>query len=316
MNESFFRAPGVAQIHSKGHLDATRVLALVAVLFLFFSIGCSSRNSVKQLDERSAGNLIKDRLSKERYQIRADHINKFLIRSLVDYKAANPETAEEATIKTLLDKGFVSQTVETLSYPQISGTFVSQGQYGGVWTVYDLEMRPNSNIFTGDSYRANSHDSPTKPADTWWVQGSVEPNGSIKLNTSGTLENAGYVEEGGDGYIDFKGSSSWGRYKGPATRKKININSYTYAWSPDFLQKLTSREGNILYVNGGTFEVGEVSELRLLTETVATAKFAWKASLNDTGRIFSPKEIPGGTGEVSFGKKPDGTWFVDQISIE
>ena len=66
---------------------------------------------------------------------------------------------------------------------------------------------------------------------------------------------------------------------------------------------------------GGDVEVGDVSDLRLMTETEAAAKFRWTASLNELGKLFFPNQLPAGMGGVAFGKKPDGTWFVDHFEI-
>lgn len=288
------------------------ILGLAVTLALLSGCG-SSVSSHKQLNESSARDLIKDRLKKEPYKIRADNISRLLGRTLKDYKNSNAENDQEATVKRLLDKGFVLQAVETASYPKISGTFTSQNNYMGYWTVYDLEVLPNSNTLTGDSYRILSLDTP-KGASPWWVKGSVEPDGKLKLNTSGSYEEAAYVEEGSAAYIDFRGGSSYGRYKGSATRKKVDVNWYTYSWSPD-LQKRLTRAGDRVYVIGGDFEVGDVTNLRLVTDTEATAKFSWGASLDDVGKLFTPNQPPRGVADVDFGKKPDGTWFVDHLRI-
>jgi hypothetical protein len=289
--------------------------ALVTAVALLLAACGSSVSSVKQLDESSASGLIGDRLKKEPYEIQADNISKLLGRTLRDYKSSNAGNPQEATIKRLLDKGFVVQTVETLSYPKISGKFESQKNYYGNWTVFDLEMQPNSNLLTGDSYRTPALGSP-KPGSVWRVEGSVEPDGRLMLNTAGIAqEEATYVEEGPAAYLDFKGGSYYGRFKGNASREKVSVNLYTYSWSPDFIQKqLTHKRGSI-YVTGGDCEVGNVSDLRLVTDTVATARFSWKATLNDVGTMFFPDQPPSGTGEVSFGKKPDGTWFVDKLRL-
>jgi hypothetical protein len=287
--------------------------ALLCAFALVLSIGCSS--SAKKLDEASASALIKERLSKQQFKISAAPVSKYLVRSLSDYKTAKLENDEEAVVKELLNKGFVVQRPETLSYPQVSGRFISEGQWGGVWTVYDFQMTPNSNLFTGASFRTNSHDNPVKPEGVWWVQGSIDPTGNMKLNTSGAQEEVMYVEEGGAAFLDFRGGSSYGRYKGKATGKKVDVTSYVYSWNTDFLKDHSTKDANGLFLLGGTFEVGDVSGLRLITETVATASFAWKLSPNDVGKSFFTR-IPSGKGEASFGKKPDGTWFVDEIKID
>src|SRR3954471_2950853 len=49
---------------------------------------------------------------------------------------------------------------------------------------------------------------------------------------------------------------------------------------------------------GGKVEIGEVTNLQLVTETRAAANFAWRSSQDR------------GAGVVEFVKKPDGTWVL------
>jgi hypothetical protein len=293
---------------------AKQLTSTVFVLFVLLYLGaCSSSvSSVKQLNESNAELLIRDRLKKEPYKIRAENISKLLARTLKDYKSANAGNDQEATVKRLLEKGFVLQAVETVNYPRISGTFsVRFVNMLNRWEtrVFQLEMIPNSNLLTG-TY--------TGGAGVYKVTGSVQPDGKVEMRfldastfSGYTQSNGVYREVGPAASLDFRDSHN---LEGKATGQKVEVRWYTYSWSPDF-QKQLLHEGNETYVIGGGLEVGNVSDLRLVLETEATAKFNWKASLNSVGELFFPSGPPSGAGEVAFGKRPDGTWFVDQLQV-
>jgi hypothetical protein len=95
---------------------------------------------------------------------------------------------------------------------------------------------------------------------------------------------------------------------------QADVKWYTYSWNPAF-QKQIQGTGISSTVVGGEVEIGEVSNLRLVDVTEATATFAWKLSLNNTGKTFLGDVHPSGNAEAEFGKKPDGTWFVDRATI-
>ena len=120
-----------------------------------------------------------------------------------------------------------------------------------------------------------------------------------------------YVEEGSVAVLEFGAGK---RFTGKATGKKVDVIWYGCSWSPDFQKQLT-RAGDMTYVIGGDVEVGNVTNLRLVTDTEATAKFSWGTSLNDVGKLFFPNQPPSGESNVASAKKPDGTWFVDHFRM-
>jgi hypothetical protein len=286
---------------------------LTKVTFLLvFLAGCgSSVSSVKQLDESSGRALIEDRIKQEPFKIPADSASKLFTRTLKDYKSANPGNDNEATEKRLLEKGFVQQTVETVVYPRISGTF-SVGFVNMLnhqeTRAFQIEMIPNSNLLAG-TYTGGR---------VYKVTGSVQPDGKVEVRfldastfSGYTQSNGVYREAGPAAFLDFRDGHI---LEGKATGQKVEVKWYTYSWSPDFQKKIL-HEGNTTYINGGGIEITNISDLRLLLETEATANFNWKASLNSVGELFFPGVPPSGVGEAAFGKKPDGTWFVDQLQL-
>ncbi|MGO8787282.1 MAG: hypothetical protein ACLQVL_07860 [Terriglobia bacterium] len=103
-------------------------------------------------------------------------------------------------------------------------------------------------------------------------------------------------------------------FVGKPTGQRVEVKYFDYAFSPE-IQKLIVGTGQQASIPVGSYEIGEVSGLRLLTDTEATAAFAWSVPLDDVGHAFFDDDAkPAGTGEAGFGKKPDGTWFLDHVS--
>jgi hypothetical protein len=278
----------------------------------------------KELNESTARELIKDRMSKVPYRIPVEDITRLLARTLVDFKTVNLASGPGATLKRLLEKGYVLQTADIVSYPKISGTFMTddcQVLVGDRPTPcrkgWHLEMVPNSFSVTGE-YLFLPPASYPFGSKRIGARGTVQPDGKVELH----VEEGGYgtpsytyAEEGSAAYLvatppSFETVGT--RYKGSATGKRVDVKWYTYSWSPDFQKQLVGT-GDATYVVGGGYEqVGDVSDLRLVTDTQATAKFSFRVSLNDLGKLFIPSQPPNGTVQATFGKKPDGTWFVDR----
>lgn len=304
-----------------GHMRASRILTMMALLLVLVSVGCGPSaptvKVTKELNESSARELIKDRLSKETYKIPVDNITRLFARTLTDYKTVNAAAGPVADLKRLLDKGLVLQAADSVSYPKISGPFVFRGE--GDWTQgWHLETVPNSNSVTGEFFPAGP------PAlygsERSGARGTVQPDGKIELHVEakGLTWICTYAEKGSDAYLVVQSAPAdnmvGNRYKGSATGKRVDVKWYIYSWSPDFQKQFVHTQSGTSVIGGG-WEVGEVSGLRLVTDTEATAKFAWKASLNDIGKLFFPSQTPHGEFQPTFGKKPDGTWFVDRLGV-
>lgn len=97
---------------------------------------------------------------------------------------------------------------------------------------------------------------------------------------SGTLsvvsvQPAQYIEEGPNASLkvqDLGESPQVRTFTGPATGKKVTATWYDYAVSPAFSALIKSGPGP--YVDVGNCEVGDVTTLRLDTDTQAIASFA------------------------------------------
>jgi hypothetical protein len=282
------------------------LLATIVALSLP-SVGCgSSVSSVKELNESNAVGLLKNRLEKEHFKIQVEGIANLFKESLKNYGVVDAQNKQETVLKRLLDKGLVIQTTRSVNYPKISGTFANDNTPTGR-REYRLEMLPGSNLLTGRYLQQNS-------TYDLKANGSVQPDGKMEVDIGFGVQTMVYHEQGSSAYLEVPGGT-WGNFNGSATGKTVTVNLYSYSWAPDF-QKQLVQDANTVCVLVGKFDVGVVSNLRLVTETEATATFKWKAALNSIGKIVFPMQPPEGLGEATFGKKPDGTWFVDQWKIE
>lgn len=270
------------------------LLLLCAVNLSLISVGCkSSAPAVKELDESSAKELVQE----EPFEVRVNDFHPLFKRTLKDYTAADAHTKEEACMKRLIENGFVVRSVESKSYPKISGTFSVETR------DFRLEMVPSTNLLTGTYIQ---HDG-SLFAGSYKASGSVESDGKVQLTIEGFgTESAFYHEDGSVAYLDFPGRS----WKGNGTGQRVQANWYTYAWSPQLEKQLRHKNDDVFAIVG-KFEVSSVSNLRLVADTKATAKINWKASLNSLGKSIFPEQPPAGEADVAFGKKPDGTWFFD-----
>jgi hypothetical protein len=174
-------------------------------------------------------------------------------------------------------------------------------------------MVPNSNNLVGEATELHQHlTGPYRHK----VTGTVETDGTVAISDPVVGLRGTYREQGGKGYLAIRfpidPENEPDMFVGPATGRKVDVKWHTYSWSSEMLSQIVS-EGNSNYVVAGKIEIGEVSDLRLLTETQASANVTWTGVLNRMGMGLHRGSPPSGRWRVLFGKKPDGTWFVDRL---
>ncbi|MGP8248175.1 MAG: hypothetical protein ACLQVN_27150 [Bryobacteraceae bacterium] len=324
--------PGATVLRAAGR-SAHRIIAIGCLALLATVEGsCQSR---KQLTETSARDLIREYISsqKQSFTVPVGAILPLMSRTKKDYTATASNEVEVA-VKRLIGTKLVMQTPVMIAYPVISGQFSRRYtidndtarfslDHKDHWytETYTVETGPNSNVVTGK--REITIDPPYGSRSNLVQQqsatGAVRPDGSVDLQTA-SIGHADYVldvrfrfayiEDGPTAYLQ---SPNGTKLVGKASGRKVELKEYEYSFSPE-MQKRVLGQGQQAYVSGGSFEIGEVSGLRLLGETEATAAFAWHAAMNDLGRALLGDEAkPAGTGAATFAKKPDGTWFIDSV---
>ena len=293
-------------------------LLYVSLGICLLALSSCHSTATKELNESSARDLIKTAAETRPYVTPSDSVTSLFPKSRTDYKTFSG-TGDGTFVRQLLEHGYVNQQVESISYPKIAGDFVAEEHNpcsgsnnpngGSTREEYSIEMDPDSNSFHGTAdYEVCGNDSRDS-----LKEGTVSPDGSMSAFAGIYRVSGTYSEQGSTASIDLQ-KTMWTKnwhMVGEATGQKVQLNWYTYALSPQgdnyFVQSGPDGKG----FRAGTINIGEVSNLRLVGDTDAVAKFAWDVSLNDVGKILR-STAPKGTGEAEFAKKPDGTWFLTQ----
>lgn len=275
----------------------------------------------KQLNEASAKAQVEEALRGHQYIISIRPLLPLMAESEIDYKASDP-TAAGSLLLPLITNGFVKQESHIQSYPVITGTFegndtcvnrnvpaepsqrldfILANQNQSCFRMpltLKLEPVPNSNRLAGTSNRSKEN----------WTASPISeailtPDNTMTLRCDGSQGTNGtfsYIERQGVAYLIGRGDYL---YVGPASGKRTEVRRYSYSFVPE----LHTESG---YAPGGQVQVGEISNLRLTTETSATANFGWRVALSPLAKILIGDVQPAGSGVVEFGKKPDGTWVL------
>jgi len=308
-------------------MNKASFILVIAAFAATLTGGCTS-TSTKNLTEDSSHNLIKEytRSQNQGLTVPLGNVLRLMRRTLVDYTSSSASgKGADAVLKRLLDRKFVVQHSEPVMYPGVSGRFVGKGN-GNVMDEYDLTMTPNSNAITGTKAEGVTGHKPDGTALSYahhHLTGTVEANGRVTwaVDCCGYFTNRWqYSEDGNAAYLQSlggMGSASVGyRLTGTASHQSVEVKWYEYAFTPE-VQKLIVGTGWQASIPVGSYEIGEVSDLRLLIDTRAHAKFAWRGQLNDIGNAFlGDGAKSAGTGDAGFVKKPDGTWFVDHVRYD
>jgi hypothetical protein len=305
--------------HFRYFFDWRRTLLILTLLTpLPYTSGCNADSSAKRLDESSAKELVLKHTSNLTFKIPLNPYLPLLGRTLTDRSAPTGTTIQDSIFQHLIQQGYVLQNADIIQYPAVSGVFSGRkdcGQGMDCFTKreFKLQMVPNSNNLVGEATELHQHW--TNPA-SHNVTGTIEPDGTVAISDPMVGLKGTYKEQGASAYLEIhfpiNGDNEPSTFVGPATGRKVEIKWYTYSWSPEFQQKIV-RGNNVNAVIGGGFEIGAVSDLRLIAETEASAYVTYTGVLDKIGKTFYPASPPNGRWQVLFGKKPDGTWFVDQL---
>jgi hypothetical protein len=292
-----------------------RIAVAVLAIGALWAISCTSvkeatsRTSVKELNERSGRALVREAAAATYYPVSVSPIAPLMKRTLADYRQlvttakANHMHFDSDTvlmvIGRLLDQNLIVQHSDTVQFPRINGSYLCERT--GMYSEYKLEMIPGTNNIKGVVYQQY----PPAKSD---VTGAVEADGSVTLGpprgSGGKTFHYQYKEDGATALLINKGDMYGANFRG-TVGPKVDTKWYTYSYSPE----VQFPEPN--NANGGSYEIGDLSGLQLVDDTHAIGSFAWTVSLNKFGQAVYPFQKPSGTGRVQFGKKPDGSWFVN-----
>lgn len=302
-----------------------KIRTVVGLLLLTSFAACSSRTQLTPTTAKAMLTKGIQNSEKREYPIRYDkamEILKLLTLSTINVKTGsygpnNPELLAQR----LLEAGYVVQSSENLTFPNISGTYKCgtgpNHDYGNYLIELTLVMQPGSPAVTGQ-YRYNA-----------WYAGISNWNGPVS-GTSNVPQavslDFGYPISHGDYRVNVTGSAlkligpdlfsnnKAGEitFEGTGPGGSINVTRYSYAFSPKFLQLADKQFDQI---KAGPIEVDSVDKLLLATETAAVGEFTWHVKLNEAGKILSGEESKSGKGNAEFGKQPDGTWVLVRFEL-
>jgi hypothetical protein len=296
------------------------VIAIIFATGILITAGCSSS---KELNEKSARSLLKDQYAKVHYSIPVSLVAPLMTRMPVSYASVVDtlktkqvkENVAVYIVKRLLDAKLVTETVDTVKYPNIHGKFRAEPKSycNYCFDEYELEMVPNTSQVKGVRSEQRQNESGQRHAD---ITGVVDANGVVSLGR----DRFQYKEDGATAWLMDQDRFNITNYKGTASGSTVEAKWYTYAFSPELKAQIEKTQVSTFggfgsaeqdAFNGGGYDIGDVSDLQLgLTPTMASASFAWKASLNKVGTIFYENDVPTGKGRVNFVRKPDETWVI------
>jgi hypothetical protein len=296
------------------------VIAIIFATGILITAGCSSS---KELNEKSARSLLKDQYAKVHYSIPVSLVAPLMTRMPVSYASVVDtlktkqvkENVAVYIVKRLLDAKLVTETVDTVKYPNIRGKFRAEPKSycNYCFDEYELEMVPNTNQLKGVRSEQRQNESGQRHGN---VTGVVDTSGLVSLGR----DRFQYKEDGATAWLMDQDRFNITNYKGTSSGSTLEAKWYTYVFSPELKAQIEKTQVPTFggfgsaeqdTFNGGGYDIGDVSDLQLgLTPTMASASFAWKASLNKIGTIFYENDIPTGKGRVTFVRKPDEIWVL------
>jgi hypothetical protein len=302
---------------SLGQHSCLIVLLLCAVCLE----GCGSD---KVLDESRARSLLRDHIKDTNFAVPATAVMNYMVHTQVDYSVKSA-LSDGLILSKLLQKGFIVQIPRVVSYPKLSGRFEGRVREQVNQLVFfrcDFVNQGESNKLRGECQKSFETDDGKAIPDAYiqpsTITGSFEENFRFVALLEGPFVpervQGLYTEEGKNASLRM---DSIVRDKdivitGKRSNERAQLKWFDYSASPTLLREI-DREG---YFRVGPYGIGELTDLRLETETLAAAKFNWTVKLNDFGRTLLNDTAPKGVGRVIFAKKPDGTWFIDRVSYQ
>jgi len=230
--------------------------------------------------------------------------------SLGVYQIQDPR----ARVQRLLKGGYITQSVENLAFPNISGTYAFD-VVPSVWVTkgshsMTLLMKPGSSSVSGSyTYNGWFREQHTN-AFQGPVSGEVSQGGTATLRVSGGEGTYHIVIAGNN--IKLTGPDLFYNeppitLAGTGPGGSVTVPKFLYAMSSGLTQFLTASHDAI---KAGTIQVDDLSELLLLTDTHAGARFRWHVDLCEPAKQVLGQNTVAGTGHVEFGKQPNGEWVL------
>ncbi|MHB1488203.1 MAG: hypothetical protein ACYCZM_11720 [Acidimicrobiales bacterium] len=314
--------------HMVGLFCGLTLLALV--------VGCQGGSSTKNLTEQSAKRMLVAKISaenKDNYLLNFDAVSEISREPTREdyaegtYRINDPILA----VGRLIKAGYIVQSRKDFTVPNVSGNYrvelkwpkeVSSIALRNAIYTFSLSMEPTFSTVSGkyslDSWVNSGQE--TMSANGPLI-GSVSEDGTVQLayvtQYGSRIEEAYKFSTSGQGMSltgnqPFLNGIPTMTLTGSGPRGTISVPSFSYAFSDKF-KPLASPNSNEIVA--GKIVVDEVNNLLLATDTVAQARFTWHVIFNDAGRALSGEPRVSGTGNMIFGKQPDGNWVLSEYEF-
>jgi hypothetical protein len=230
----------------------------------------------------------------------------------------------QVVVQRLLKAGYVSQSQNSFTVPNVSGDYhadmswVLMGSYHMRATyALTVSMKPADNSISGH-YHEESTGGGAQSADGP-LSGTVDTNGTVHLiygsQYGGANEDCTFKSANGEKTLTGKQPFLNGpdvSLTGHGPGGDITVPVYSYALSSKFASLPPPHQDEI---QAGKIEIDQISNLLLSSDTMAQASFGWHVAFNDAAKALSGKDKVSGTGNVIFGKQPNGNWVVAEYSF-
>lgn len=309
---------------------------LCGLALLALAVGCKGGSSTKSLTESSAKRMLIAKMSaenKDDYLLDFDAVSEVIREPTREdytdgtYRINDPRLA----VGRLVKAGYITQSRKDFTVPNVSGNYrvelkwpkeVSSIALRNAIYTFSLSMEPTFSTVSGkyslDSWVNSGQE--TMSANGPLI-GSVSEDGTVQL--AYVTQYGSRIEEAYKFGISGQGVTLTGNQPflngiptmtltGNGPGGTISVPSFSYAFSDKFKPLASPRANEIVT---GKIVVDEVSNLLLVTETVAQANFTWHVTFNDAAKALTGQTTASGTGQMTFGKQPDGNWVLAEYHI-
>ncbi len=321
-------------------MNSAKVLRWLSFcIVVAYLVGCDS-SSTSRLNESSGKSMLVAKMAadqKDKYVLAFGNIRQTLNEhTRNDYsQGVYPEYLSagfmqvpnpQVVVQRLLKAGYVSQSENSFTVPNVSGDYHADMSWV-MWGSYHMHaiyavtiaMKPSDNSISGQ-YHEESTGGGAQSANGM-LSGSVDANGTVHLSYGGANEDYAFKSANGEemltGKLPFLNGADGlnpltGTLVGNGPGGNITVPVYSYVLSSKFEILPPPHQDEI---QAGKIEIDQITNLLLASDTMAQASFGWHVDFNGAAKALSGKDKITGTGNVVFGKQPDGKWVVANYSF-
>jgi hypothetical protein len=299
-------------------------------------VGCKGGSSTKSLTESSAKRMLAAKFiaeNKDDYRLNFYAVSEAIrVPTSEDYAEGTYRVNDpRLAVGRLIKAGYITQSRKDFTVPNVSGNYrveltwpkeVSSIALRNAIYTFSLSMGPTDSTVSGkytlDSWVNSGQE--TMSANGPLI-GSVGQDGTVQLayvTQYGSRINEAYKFTSSGQGVNLTGNQPFLNgiptltLTGSGAGGTISVPSFTYVFSDKFKPVAPPNANQIV---AGKIVVDEVSNLLLVTETIAQANFTWHVTFNDAAKALTGQTTASGAGQMTFGKQPDGNWVLAEYHI-